>query len=136
MLGIGTDIVEVHRFLPWTTYSDHRLKKIFTMQEIDDCTDNYKKKSAEKLAVRFAAKEAFYKALSLILINQKIDFRPFSFLQTCQCISVHLEKYGIPQLIVNWLELSLLSKIDLPHRMVYLSIAHERTMAIAFVIIQ
>jgi|SRR5208283_96245 len=61
--GIGIDIVEIDRItssiLKW---GDKFLKKIFNDHEISLC---YKKKNTfQCLAARFAAKEAFIKALS------------------------------------------------------------------------
>lgn len=61
ILGIGVDTVEVDRFLHWTDKSYVSLRRIFSDQEI-----NYARScdalTAQRLAVRFAAKEAFYKA--------------------------------------------------------------------------
>ena len=63
ILGIGIDSVEIKRFEPWTSYSKNRLARIFSEHEITYSLSN-PKKAAERLAARFAAKEAFFKALS------------------------------------------------------------------------
>ena len=61
ILGIGTDIVEVER-VKKKVESDHGFReKIFTQVEIDYCESQTNK--AENYAARFAAKEAFLKAL-------------------------------------------------------------------------
>ncbi|MEW6738781.1 MAG: holo-ACP synthase [Nitrospirota bacterium] len=61
--GIGTDIVEIKRVRDAVEkWGERFLKKIFTESEISYC---YKKKDPfPHLAVRFAAKEAVIKALS------------------------------------------------------------------------
>jgi holo-[acyl-carrier protein] synthase len=61
LFSVGTDIVEVSRIR--TLARDKRfLEKIFTADEIAYC--RAKKNSAQHFAVRFAAKEAVWKALS------------------------------------------------------------------------
>lgn len=61
MKGIGVDIEEVARFKKLLV-EPHALKKIFTTGERLYCLS--RKNAAQHLAVRFAAKEAVYKALS------------------------------------------------------------------------
>ena len=62
ILGIGTDIVETERIKEtiekWDT---HFIKKVFTEKEIKYCQN--KSNPIPHFAARFAAKEAFYKAL-------------------------------------------------------------------------
>jgi len=62
ILGIGIDIVDVRRMegiiFRW---QEKFLKRIFTEQEIRYC--NNKKNPAQRFATRYAAKEAFIKAL-------------------------------------------------------------------------
>ncbi|MGE5177637.1 MAG: holo-ACP synthase [Bacteroidota bacterium] len=64
MVSVGVDIVEVERIRRaidrWGTQF---LDKIFTPAEIDYCRG--KAREAESFAVRFAAKEAFAKALKV-----------------------------------------------------------------------
>jgi holo-[acyl-carrier protein] synthase len=60
--GIGIDVVEINRIEELLTiYGDRFLKKIFTDNEIEYC----KKKARPQIhfSGRWAAKEAFYKAL-------------------------------------------------------------------------
>jgi len=62
ILGVGTDIVETKRIKEtiekWDT---HFIKKVFTEKEIEYCQN--KLNPIPHFAARFAAKEAFYKAL-------------------------------------------------------------------------
>ena len=60
---IGIDLVETERFKRWHTYSDRQLRKLFSAAEITYCRA-IPAKSAERFAVRFAAREALFKALS------------------------------------------------------------------------
>lgn len=62
ILGIGVDLVDVKRFESIIFRWQHRfLKRVFTDREIRYC--NTKKHPAQRFATRFAAKEAFIKAL-------------------------------------------------------------------------
>jgi len=136
MLGIGTDIVAVERFVPWVDYPEHRLLRVFTPQEIIDCRDARGNLVAEKLAVRFAAKEAFYKALSLTFVNLRLSFELFSLLSVCRLISVSYGLHGVPVLVVDWEALEKLGDVKVSKCVVHVSLAHERAMALAFVIIE
>jgi holo-[acyl-carrier protein] synthase len=62
IVGIGVDIAEVPRIRKaLSSYGERFLKRIFTTEEIRYCTG--KANAAERLAARFAAKEAGLKAL-------------------------------------------------------------------------
>ena len=65
ILGIGTDIVKISRFEKiLENYDIKRLEKLFSKQELEYCiSKKLKKKIASSLALRFAAKEAFIKAI-------------------------------------------------------------------------
>ena len=136
ILGIGTDLVAVQRFEPWTTYSNERLLKVFTQQELVDCRNDTRGLLSEKLASRFAAKEAFYKALSNALIKLDKTKVQFSLLFTCSLVQVSYGTWGVPTLSVDWAILEQKIESSLPSPTVHLSIAHERDMASAFVVIE
>jgi phosphopantetheine--protein transferase-like protein len=136
--GIGTDIVEVARFLPWVTASDKQLRTIFSAQEITDClTPNTQQQHiAERLAARFAAKEAFYKALSATLVTLTISpAQTFSFMFAAQHVSVVVGQLGAPTLTVDWPPLYEKIGQGLPPLTINLSLAHEKNMALAFVVV-
>ena len=61
ILGIGVDIAEVDRIKRSISGGDHFKKRVFTEVEQNYCDSN--KNSAESYAARYAAKEAFFKAL-------------------------------------------------------------------------
>jgi holo-[acyl-carrier protein] synthase len=59
--GIGVDIIEVARVKEIAEKNPRFLKRVFTSQELQYCMD--KKNKYQNLAARFAAKEAFFKAI-------------------------------------------------------------------------
>lgn len=60
IIGIGTDIAEVHRIAK-SIENKSFAEKVFSKAEISYCETKVNK--AENFAARFAAKEAFFKAL-------------------------------------------------------------------------
>lgn len=64
MVSVGVDIVEVERIRrAIDRWGPEFLERVFTRDEIDYCRG--KAREAESFAVRFAAKEAFAKALKV-----------------------------------------------------------------------
>ncbi len=59
ILGVGIDIVDIER---WARSLERVQHEIFTSQELADCADRVDRVDA--LAARFAAKEAYLKALN------------------------------------------------------------------------
>lgn len=120
ILGIGVDICEVNRFNRLS--EDERfLKKVFSEDEITYC-EKFKNK-AECFAARFAAKEAFIKALGTGL-SKGIVLKE---------IEVKKEKSGKPVLKISGSTLETFK--SLKGNEILLSISHEKTIATAFVII-
>lgn len=60
--AVGFDLVDVARFTRWSSYPDRLLARIFTPEEVAYARA-HPSSTAQHLAVRFAAKEALYKAL-------------------------------------------------------------------------
>ena len=135
ILGIGTDITEVARFQSWADGPESRLLKIFSLSELAQCMGPHGAYLPEKLAARFAAKEAFYKALSATLTNLNLTSHTFSYMFTCQHISVMTTEWGVPVLEVDWAAFEEKIQAILPKLQVHLSLSHEATMAVGFVII-
>lgn len=78
ILGIGVDLVDVRRMEAVIfRWQEKFLRRVFTEKEIHYC--NNKKNPAQRFATRFAAKEAFIKALfpkgaeGIALTNVEID---------------------------------------------------------------
>ena len=64
ILGIGNDLVDINRIrIIYEKFGNKFLKKIYTKNELEFFSEN-KNKFIQRLANRFAAKEAFYKALN------------------------------------------------------------------------
>ncbi len=133
ILGIGTDIVEIRRMIRWQHRSPDVLKKIFSDQELIDCRAPAGGYLSEKLATRFAAKEACFKALSQALIRQQ-NPASLNFFTICRNLSVgYYQNSQIPYLLINWTNLAALTHLASSN--VHLSLAHEHHHALAFVII-
>jgi holo-[acyl-carrier protein] synthase len=128
IVGIGIDCVDVQRFVHWHTYSPRVLRRIFCQEEIDYCLQN-KIKSAERFAVRFAAREALFKALTMYAPHHTIPF-----LTLCSLSSVQKNNAGVPILYIDWKVLThtYLIKPATP----LLSLTHTQQIATAWVILQ
>jgi len=124
ILGIGVDAVEIERFFLWYTYTEKKLLRIFSPQEIDYCLQD-KQKSTERFAVRFAAREALYKALSQAYPNTKIPFLTL-------CANTVITKInGRPHIIIRD-DIG----INISSLTFHLSLSHSRAVATAFVVIE
>lgn len=121
--GIGTDIVEVTRIEhSITQFGDDFAKRILAESEFSSYLDS--KIKARFLAKRFAAKEAFSKALGTGL-------RPPA---TFQNISVVHDDLGKPILkLSNELQAFLHSKHILH---MHITISDEKNLAVAFVVLE
>lgn len=124
MIGLGIDAVEIERFKAWTTFSHAKLSRVFTREELGYCFA-VPTKTAERLAVRFAAKEAFYKAVFPLLEH------PLPLLYIFKHCEVVKEQHGMPVFQANWTALSLKNAYKTT-----LSVTHTRLTAIAVVVIE
>lgn len=129
IFGIGTDIAKVSRFEKWVNNPDFFLR-FFNQQEISE------KKSSQALcqhyAARFAAKEAFSKALGTGITAFEL-----------KDVFITNDKNGKPLLHVEGKAKSLLQKKigaftgnSESSYSLHVSLSHEKEYAIAFVIIE
>ena len=128
LITIGIDIVEKKRFISWIQFKNAQLLKIFSDEEIA-----YARQkpvfSAERLAVRFAAKEAFFKALQQINPELKM-----SFLSIAQAIHIKNTEHGMPSLLINTSKLpSYFSKMQFHSS---LSLTHSSCCAMACILLR
>lgn len=117
----GTDIIEISRIKESIeNLGEHFINKIYTKKEIEYC-ESKKSQKYQHYAARFAAKEAFFKAISWKLEN-KYDI-------SWKSIEVINDKQGRPKIDILCLELEALKEdIDV-------SISHCKEYAVANVVV-
>lgn len=120
ILGIGTDIIEIDRISRAIDNTPMFLEKIFTKREIEQLTRS--KLRVESVAGNFAVKEAVSKALGT-------GVRGFNF----KDIEVLRDELGKPVLEVSD-KIKELIKVN--NYLFNVSISHNRTCAIAFVVLE
>ena len=120
ILGIGTDIIEIDRISRAIDNTPMFLEKIFTKREIEQLTRS--KLRVESVAGNFAVKEAVSKALGT-------GVRGFNF----KDIEVLRDELGKPVVEVSD-KIKELIKVN--NYLFNVSISHNRTCAIAFVVLE
>lgn len=121
--GIGTDIAATDRFQRFIDQGNHALlERLFTSQELSTCRS--RKDSASCLAARFAAKEAFLKALGTGLRNGI----------SWQDIQVVNDALGKPELILSGKAAEQFQDRNLSRSL--LSISHDGGHAVAMVVLE
>ncbi len=119
ILGLGVDLVEVSRFESWVG-DLAKLQKVFGADEIKIIL-GAGVGACEKAAARFAAKEAFGKALGTGILG--LDLTE---------IQIVNDSKGKPFYLLTG---EALRKIEALEACIQLSLSHERNMAIATAII-
>jgi len=121
--GIGTDIVNVNRIKDAIKKNNQAFKKrIYTNFEIKTC--ERRKNKVECFAKRFAAKEAFFKAVGA---GNKLKFNE---------IEVKNNSLGAPKIVLKGLSLRNLKKILKNKKFkIHLSLSDDKPWAVASVII-
>lgn len=121
--GIGVDIVKVDRIEQAVERWGYRfLKRIFTAAEIERCQQ--RARPAQCLALRFAAKEAFAKALGLGM-RKGLRWRD---------IEVVHDHLGKPDLLLHNQAQRLLEAVEASRT--WLSLSDERESALAVVVVE
>lgn len=121
--GIGVDIVKVDRIEQAVERWGYRfLKRIFTPAEIERCQK--RARPAQCLALRFAAKEAFAKALGLGM-RKGLRWRD---------IEVVHDHLGKPDLLLHNQAQRLLEAVEASRT--WLSLSDERESALAVVVLE
>ena len=134
LTGTGIDIVETNRFSGRETRDKKQLLDVFSEGEIAGAQNlRVPGRVHEFFAVRFAAKEAFYKALSSSLVKLGLTGTTFSFAFARRHVEVVKGVWDVPVLKVNWGAFA--EKVEeLPQFEVQLSLAHEKSCAVAIVV--
>ena len=111
--GIGIDIIEIARIKKLIEKNPRFIQRIFTLQEIHYCQKKVNK--YQHFAARFAAKEAFFKAL-----GRRIKWKDVGLINLSS---------GKPELEIN-------TKKKFPFESAHVSIAHLSEYAVAMVILE
>jgi holo-[acyl-carrier protein] synthase len=120
IIGIGTDIIEVERVAKAITKEAFK-KKIFSDREIAYCESQ---KKEESFAARFAAKEAFFKALGT-------GWRDGMGITEVEILN---DELGKPSIHLSGKAKEVFEQKGATH--VHVSLSHIKTQAAAFVIIE
>jgi len=120
MYGLGIDICEVKRF-DRLINNKAFLEKVFSVDEIKYCSN--KKNNSQYFAVRFAAKEAFLKAIG-IGIGKGIHLKEIEIIK---------DQFGKPFLNLVGKTRETFEKLNAGN--IHVSLSHEKTNAVAVVVI-
>jgi holo-[acyl-carrier protein] synthase len=131
IVGIGIDSVDIERLASWHLYPTTQLRKIFTQDELTYAV-SIPEKQTERLAARFAVKEAFFKAYSSWHKQHAIPF-----LTLCRLIELRAADRTAPHLYVAWNKLQTTIPTG-PQNIptCHVSITHTASQATALVIIE
>jgi phosphopantetheine--protein transferase-like protein len=128
--GIGIDSVTIERFNHWKDYTPAQLQRIFTKAEIEYCT-KVPALMLERLAVRFAAKEAFYKAWSSFCPSFTVPL-----MSICPLVEVQHSNNGAPRLEIDWNFIYKNSPAKTHNVTAHIALTHTETTATACVILE
>jgi len=120
--GTGTDIIEIERIRKAITGDTKFTDRIFSDEEVDYCNSKFRKEV--HFAGRFAAKEAFFKALGTGWRNG----------MKWTEINIMNDNLGKPEVRISGKTEEIFRKMGM--NKIYLSISHTRDFAIAFVVIE
>lgn len=122
--GVGTDIIEVKRIAKaWDRWGARFEKRIFTAREVEVCRP--RPHPASSLAMCFAAKEAFSKAVGIGLRSAKLVWRD---------IEVNHDRRGKPFLVFHKTASVVSEEIGLINCQI--SLTDDSGLAMAFVVVE
>lgn len=120
--GIGVDIIDIPRIKKMIEGDLQFVEKVFTETEIRYCQSKFRKEM--HFAARFAAKEAFFKALGT----------GWRYGMRWQDIAVENDELGKPEITLMDKTLAFFQESNC--NSINLSISHTREYAVAFVVIE
>ena len=123
IFGIGTDIIEVKRMESRLAENDALKQKIYTPAEQSYC-DQGKVTRYQRFAARFAAKEAFFKALGT----------GYRYGMAFHEIEVMNDELGKPYIVLHGKVKEYLEKEGVSS--IHLTISHVKEIASAFVVLE
>lgn len=121
--GIGTDIIDIGRIKKIIEKNNSRafIEKVFTDNEISYCESKYHR--AVHYAARFAAKEAFFKAMGT-------GYRGG---MSWKDISVKNDELGKPEIELSGKTLDNFKKRK--YKNIHISLSHTKEYAVSFVVV-
>ena len=122
IVGIGTDIIEVDRVEKELSKDNGFKEEIFGQNEIKYCEQ--KKFSSENYAARYAAKEAFFKALGSGW-RYGMRFRE---------VEIVNDELGKPALVVSGKAKQFSENLGISK--IHVSLSHVKDLATAFVVLE
>ena len=140
-ISSGIDLIEISRIeKALERHGDRFLERIFSVTELERLRSYQARKAnphliAAEIAARFAAKEAFFKALCSALVTMDITEHKFSLLTIAPLACVTETTWGVPKLSVDWKTFEKKTLISVPPLTINLSLSHETSHAVAFVVI-
>ena len=120
--GLGTDIAKVERFEKWVK-NPEMIDRFFNRKEVTEAKSEAAR--CEHYAVRFAAKEAFSKALGT-------GIRGFDLNE----VYITNNEDGKPSLNIEGKAKKLMEERCGKNTCVHVSLSHEKEYAVAFVVIE
>lgn len=121
IIGIGTDIAEVPRIAKSIENNSFK-EKVFSKVEIAYCES--KANSAESFAARFAAKEAFFKALGT-------GWRGGMAFNEVEVVN---DELGKPTLVIVGTTAEIIKEKNI--KVIHVSLSHIKDMAMATVVLE
>ena len=121
IIGVGIDLVNISDLRTRIEHNPSFLKHVFSLSEEEWCKAYFD--PSERYSGRFAAKEAFYKALPQWVQNE-IDWLD---------VEIIASSNGKPEILPSKKCKTLLEQIGVEK--IFLSIAHENGFAIAFIVL-
>ncbi|MCL4559693.1 MAG: holo-ACP synthase [Chloroflexi bacterium] len=122
IIGVGIDLMDVARIKEQVLIDNDLKATLFTPTEIEHC--EAKKWQAQHYAARYAAKEAFFKALGVGL-RQGMVFNE---------IEILANEMGKPEIVVSGTVKEMAEKLEIKNMQV--SISHLKDYACAIVILE
>ncbi len=120
MIGLGTDIIEIERVRKAVMKKFFR-EKVFTQNEQNYCQSRGKN-SAASYAARFAAKEAFFKALGTGIVTRLTD------------VEVVNDARGAPKIFLHGQAAALAQAAGVEK--IFVSLSHSRDFASAVCLVE
>ena len=124
IFGIGTDIAKVSRFEKWVL-DTKMIERFFNPCEISQFTGTNMKHLCEHYAARFAAKEAFAKALGTGFVG--LELRDFG---------IRRGEDGKPEFLFGEKTGAYIGRIVGKNWKAHVSLSHEKEFAVAFSVIE